>query len=50
MPWTERQVKKLLGADSPLTPEQKAKMTAELAKNPALGRAKKGSPALKRKK
>jgi hypothetical protein len=33
-----------------LTSGQKKKMTAELHEDPALGHAKKGSPALKRKK
>lgn len=50
MPWTPKQVERLLGDKSPLTPEQKEKMQAELKANPALGRAKKGSAALKRKK
>ena len=50
MPWTRKQVKRLLGDNSPLTPEQKQKMQAELHANPSLGHAKKGSAALKRKK
>jgi hypothetical protein len=50
MPWTPKQVTKLLGPKSPLTPEQKEKMKAELAANPSLGHAVKGSKALKRKK
>jgi hypothetical protein len=50
MPWTPKQVKKLLGKDSPLTAEQQEKMRSELHANPALGRAKKGSAALKRPK
>jgi hypothetical protein len=50
MPWTPKQVKRLLGENSPLTPEQKAKMAQELHDNPALGRARKGSKALKRPK
>jgi hypothetical protein len=50
MPWTRRQVKLLLSGKSPLTAEQKEKMTKELHDNPALGHAKKGSKALKRTK
>lgn len=50
MPWTPKQVKKLLGDKSPLTPEQKQKMQAELHANPSLGHAVKGSKALKRPK
>lgn len=50
MPWTPKQVKKLLGPDSPLTPEQQQKMKSELANNPSLGHARKGSKALKRPK
>lgn len=50
MPWTPKQVKKLLGDKSPLTPEQKQKMQAELDKDPSLGHARKGSAALKRPK
>ena len=49
MPWTRRQVKKLLSSGSPLTSEQQAKMKAELHRNPKLGHAKKGSAALKKK-
>jgi hypothetical protein len=48
MPWTRKQVKKLLGPDSPLTPEQQQKMKSELANDPSLGHARKGSKALKR--
>lgn len=50
MPWTPKQVKRLLGDKSPLTVEQRQKMQDELKANPALGRAKKGSAALKRTK
>jgi len=50
VPWTPKQVKKLLSDVSPLTPEQKEKMRQELHANPALGKARKGSAALKRKK
>jgi uncharacterized protein YneF (UPF0154 family) len=49
LPWTEKQVAKLLGKDSPLNEEQKRKMQEELDRDPSLGKAKKGSPALKRK-
>lgn len=48
MPWTPKQVKKLLSSGSPLTPQQKTKMQAELHRSPALGHAKKGSAALKK--
>ncbi len=50
MPWTRRQVRKLLSSGSPLTPEQKAKMKAELHANPSLGHKRKGSAAMKRRK
>jgi len=42
MPWTRKQVKKLLSSGSPLSEEQKAKMKDELHRNPALGHARKG--------
>lgn len=48
MPWTRKQVRKLLSSGSPLTEGQKAKMKAELHANPKLGHARKGSKALKR--
>jgi hypothetical protein len=48
LPWTRRQVKKLLSKGSPLTEEQQAKMKRELHENPSLGHAKKGSRALKK--
>lgn len=48
MPWTRRQVRKLLSNGSPLTEEQKNKMKAELHANPKLGHARKGSTVLKR--
>jgi len=48
MPWTRRQVKKLLSKGSPLTAEQKDKMKAELHDNPSLGHKRKGSAALKK--
>lgn len=50
MPWTRKQVKKLLSSGSPLTQEQQDKMKAELKANPALGHARKGSKALKKSK
>lgn len=50
MPWTRRQVRKLLSSGSPLDEEQKDKMKAELHANPAMGHAKKGSKALKKHK
>jgi hypothetical protein len=49
MPWTRKQVKKLLSSGSPLSDEQKSKMRAELHGNPKLGHARKGSAALKKK-
>lgn len=49
MPYTRRQVKKLLSSGSPLSDEQQAKMKAELHSNPKLGHARKGSAAMKRK-
>lgn len=48
MPWTRKQVKLLLSKYSPLEPEQKTKMVAELHANPAIGHAKKGSEELKK--
>lgn len=48
MPWTRKQVKKLLSSGSPLSSAQQSKMKAELHSNPAIGHAKKGSAALKR--
>jgi hypothetical protein len=48
MPWTRRQVKKLLSSGSPLTGAQQDKMKAELHANPAMGHKKKGSSALKK--
>ena len=48
MPWTRKEVKYLLSKGSPLKPEQKTKMVAELHANPKLGHARKGSQALKR--
>ena len=42
MPWTRQQVKFLLSSGSTLSSKQKDKMKAELHKNPALGRKKKG--------
>jgi hypothetical protein len=50
MPWTRRQVKLLLSKGSPLSPDEQRKMKEELHLNPALGHAKKGPAALKRKK
>lgn len=49
MPWTRKQVRKLLSSGSPLDAEQKASMKAELHSNPALGHRKKGSAAMHRK-
>lgn len=48
MPWTRRQVKKLLSSGSPLTAAQQNKMKAELHANPKLGHARKDSKAMKR--
>lgn len=42
MPWTPRQTRYLLSKVSPLKPEQKDKMKAELHANPQLAHAKKG--------
>ena len=42
MPYTRRQVRYLLSSGSPLKPEQKEKMKAELHANPELAHAKKG--------
>jgi hypothetical protein len=42
MPWTPKQVRKLLSSGSPLTLEQKIKMKRELHKQPSLGHRKKG--------
>lgn len=49
MPWTPKQRALLLSDMSPLKPEQKAKMKAELHADPTLATKKKGSPALKKK-
>jgi hypothetical protein len=48
MPWTRKQVKKLLSKGSPLTKGQQNKMKQELHEDPSLGHAKKGSKALKK--
>lgn len=48
MPWTRKQVRFLESSGSPLTPEQKTKMNAELHEDPAMGHERKGSPALKK--
>jgi len=42
MPWTRKQVKKLLSSGSPLTSKEKAKMKRELHANPQMGHMKKG--------
>jgi hypothetical protein len=42
MPWTRRQVKYLLSNGSPLSGQQKTKMTGELHANPSMGHMKKG--------
>ncbi len=42
MPYTRRQVKKLLSSGSPLSGKQKAKMKRELHANPEMGHMKKG--------
>ena len=44
MPWTRRQVRKLLSSGSPLSEEQQNKMKAELHENPALGHKRKQNP------
>lgn len=48
MPWTRKQVKKLLSKGSPLSGAQQGKMKSELHADPSMGHAKKGSIALKR--
>lgn len=50
MPWTRKQVKKLLSSGSPLSEEQKDKMKSELHEDPSLGHARKGSAELKKPK
>lgn len=50
MPWTLKQTRYLFSKGSPLTEEQKDKMAKELHQNPALGRMRKGSKAMKRGK
>ena len=50
MPWTRKQVKKLLSSGSPLDASEKRKMQEELHRDPSLGHAKKGSKALKKQK
>jgi len=50
MPWTRRQVRKLLSSGSPLNSAQKEKMLGELHRDPSLGHARKGSKALKKPK
>lgn len=50
MPWTRKQVRLLLSKGSPLSEDEQRKMKEELHRNPALGHAKKGSSALKKKK
>lgn len=47
MPWTRRQVKKLLSKGSPLSPAQQSKMKRELHANPAMGHARKGSSQMR---
>lgn len=49
MPWTRKQVKLLLSKASPLTSAQQKKMKGELHSDPALGHAKKGSKALRKR-
>jgi len=44
VPWTRKQVKKLLSSGSPLSKKQKAKMKRELHANPEMGHKKKGQP------
>lgn len=41
MPWTPRETRYLLSKASPLTPEQKDKMKAELHADPQMAHAKK---------
>ena len=43
MPWTRKQVKKLLSSGSPLSAKQKAKMKRELHANPEMGHKRKGA-------
>jgi hypothetical protein len=49
MPWTRKQVKKLLSDGSPLSDKQKTKMVGELHEDPSLGHKRKGSKEMKRK-
>lgn len=48
MPFTKKEVRFLLSNGSPLSEAHKEKVKAELRANPAIGRAKKGSAAMKR--
>lgn len=47
MPWTPKQTRFLLSSASPLVPEQKDKMKAELHADPSLAHAKKERKSLK---
>jgi hypothetical protein len=47
MPWTRKQVKKILSSGSPLNEEQQENMKHELHENPKMGHARKGSKELK---
>lgn len=46
MPWSKSQTRFLLSKGSPLTPEQHAKMLAELHSDPSLAHAEKQGNAL----
>ena len=48
MPYTRRQVRYLLSKVSPLTPDEQAKVKAELHSDPNIGHGRKGSAAMKR--
>lgn len=50
MPWTARETRFLLSSGSPLSAVQKENMKSELHANPAMGHARRGSAALKKKK
>jgi hypothetical protein len=48
MPYTMKEVRYLLSSGSPLSMQQQDKMKQELHENPAIGRQRKGTAAMKR--
>jgi hypothetical protein len=48
VPWSRKEVRFLFSKASPMKPDEKAKMAAELHSNPALGHGIPGSPQMKR--